>query len=526
MAGPEHRLYPRWLRERLARHRRLQSFVRHVRDWLPPANFIAIHYGYFIVTCLITSLIFWGSSSPSFRVGYVDSLFLVVSAMTQAGLNPVNLSQITTWQQVLLWLLIIIGSTVWVSIWTVLARKHVFEKRFDAIVLSERERTIKRRKSLKAMPIMERIRSLQKSQSTPPPGDIIIQGLGSRITAGVSNASLQEPDQDSPRSVLPHPTSSMATEPANPPTPTLRDGSLEEPTSTAASAAAAEDDDTTRRDSHIAFTEDVRPNAAATSVYRPGNRPSKRNPRMSSMAKSDGDEEEPLHWRNILTRRNVGRNAQFHGLSSDERERLGGYEYRALKMLAIVVPLYAFLWQFLGALALGAWIANYSLDTAASNGVGAWWAGIFYAVSAFNNNGMSVIDLNMIPFQQAYFVLIAMSLLILAGNTAYPLFLRLIFWSVWRFLELTTNTSAFCDTKTTLEFILKYPRRIYTHLFPSRPTWWLLFMLILLNSIDWILFEVLNIGNPTIESIPLGPRILDGLFQAIGRIGPPHPHPP
>jgi Trk-type K+ transport system membrane component len=130
---------------------------------------------------------------------------------------------------------------------------------------------------------------------------------------------------------------------------------------------------------------------------------------------------------------------------------------------------------------------------------------------------MSLLDANVTPFQEAYFVLIVMGLMILAGNTAYPIFLRLIMWSTLKLMKLITAEDAFCDTKATFEFILKYPRRVYTNLFPSRPTWWLLFMLVCLNSVDWAAFELLNIGNPVTEGIPVGPRILDGLFQALGK---------
>lgn len=71
------------------------------------------------------------------------------------------------------------------------------------------------------------------------------------------------------------------------------------------------------------------------------------------------------------------------------------------------------------------------------------------------------------------------------------------------------------DHKATLRFILTYPRRVYTNLFPSRPTWWLLFMLIVLNGIDWAAFELLNIGNSATNAIPTRFRVLDGLFQAL-----------
>ncbi len=123
-----------------------------------------------------------------------------------------------------------------------------------------------------------------------------------------------------------------------------------------------------------------------------------------------------------------------------------------------------------------------------------------------------------------------MSLLILAGNTAsvtspltmlkihkisYPLFLRLILWSMLKLLCLIyPSENAHSETKATLRFVLRYPRRVYTNLFPSQPTWWLLFMVIILNGIDWAAFELLNIGNPATDSIPTRFRVLDGLFQA------------
>ncbi len=76
-------------------------------------------------------------------------------------------------------------------------------------------------------------------------------------------------------------------------------------------------------------------------------------------------------------------------------------------------------------------------------------------------------------------------------------------------------SARFQDYKTTLRFLLDHPRRCYTNLFPSRHTWWLLTTLIALNGIDWIAFEVLNIGNSNVSSLPSGVRALDGLFQAL-----------
>jgi Trk-type K+ transport system membrane component len=79
---------------------------RQLRRWLPPCNFITIHYTYFVVTCLVTSVIFWGASTPAHSVRFIDALFLVVSAMTLSGLGSINLSTINTFQQIMLFVLI------------------------------------------------------------------------------------------------------------------------------------------------------------------------------------------------------------------------------------------------------------------------------------------------------------------------------------------------------------------------------------------------------------------------------------
>jgi Trk-type K+ transport system membrane component len=130
-----------------------------------------------------------------------------------------------------------------------------------------------------------------------------------------------------------------------------------------------------------------------------------------------------------------------------------------------------------------------------------------------------------------------MGLLILAGNTAYvltiiscifcnfytsirlkltecsyPVFLRLILWTMYR---LCPDTPYYCDWRNTLRFTLDHPRRVYTNLFPSAPSWWLVASLVVLNGTDWLAFEVLNFGNPIVSSIPPGSRVLDGLFQAL-----------
>lgn len=209
----------------------------------------------------------------------------------------------------------------------------------------------------------------------------------------------------------------------------------------------------------------------------------------------------------------ISRNSQFHGLTEKERERLGGHEYRAVVLLSWLVPAYFILWQLLGCLGCAAWVAYNMPSTARENGLNPWWVGAFNAVSAFNNSGMSLLDANMVAFQTSYYMLITMSLLILAGNTCYPIFLRLI---VWTMLRITSRFEGevWQERAATLEFLLIHPRRCYTNLFPSQHTWWLLLSVVTLNGVDWAAFEILNIGNKQIEIFPTNIRVIDGLFQA------------
>lgn len=81
-------------------------------------------------------------------------------------------------------------------------------------------------------------------------------------------------------------------------------------------------------------------------------------------------------------------------------------------------------------------------------------------------------------------------------------------------LRILPESEGFQNSRDTIHFILKYPRRVYTNLFPSTQTWWLVLLLLLFNAVDWTAFEVLNGHNPAITSIPMSDRLLDGLFQA------------
>lgn len=212
----------------------------------------------------------------------------------------------------------------------------------------------------------------------------------------------------------------------------------------------------------------------------------------------------------------VSRNSRFHQLTEAQRDELGGVEYRAIDLLAKILPIYLFGVNFLMITLVAPWLASGGAkkvhDVLATQGVNApntTWMWFFQVVSAYSNTGLSLIDTSMILLNDQYFMLIPMAILILIGNTAFPILLRFVIW----ILSLCVPKKS--RTYETLRFLLDHPRRCFIYLFPSAQTWFLFAILICLNSFDWIMFQILDLGNPAIEAWSVGIRIFDGLFQSI-----------
>ncbi|KAK2774343.1 low affinity potassium transporter [Emmonsiellopsis sp. PD_33] len=88
----------------------------------------------------------------------------------------------------------------------------------------------------------------------------------------------------------------------------------------------------------------------------------------------------------------VGRNSAFVDLTDEQRNELGGIEYRALKALAVVLVGYFFFFHFLGIVCLVPWIMKSKRFGKVVTDVGQgrpWWA-VFMAGSAFNDQGFAI----------------------------------------------------------------------------------------------------------------------------------------
>ena len=205
----------------------------------------------------------------------------------------------------------------------------------------------------------------------------------------------------------------------------------------------------------------------------------------------------------------IGRNSFFVDLTEEEREKLGGIEYRALKTLALTLICYFFAWHAIGVICLVPWIYRTSYGKVVTNqGQGRLWWGFFTSASAFNDLGFTLTNDSMIEFGRAIFPLLLMTFLIVIGNTGFPCMLR---FTIWCASKLVPVGSGVWEE---FMFLLDHPRRCFTLLFPGSATWWLFAILVILNGIDLIFFIILDINDPTITAIPSGLRWVDGLFQA------------
>ncbi|KAL2270579.1 hypothetical protein VTJ83DRAFT_2763 [Remersonia thermophila] len=522
-----------------------------LRPYLPPVNFITLHYAYFTFSSLALAAIFWACGSPASReIYFIDSLFMATSALTGTGLNTVNLSEMSTGQQVVLFMAMLLGHPVLISLWTVLFRRHIFERRFRAIVRAERERRLRAGSSmglaagLSELVGIPRLRTPAKSRSNGPGPSSTLPGLGTKIPAtGTPRPNaLVSPALRSPNHPDANSLHQIETDELN------RDVEAGLPP-----IAEVRPDPRSPGSTSIVIAEPPHPPHAHAHAHPPHPYPPVSYPHAhpyshhqpiapsSQIRQHDHDQPPPpsppptatehrhLRRGHTLTlgsfldtkRHHVSRNGGFFNLTLREREYLGGVEYRALEILIVVVSLYYVLWQALGAIALGAWLASRSPEAARDNAQNPWWMGVFLGVSAFANGGLHLGDAGMSAFQQGgHFVLAVVLVVMVAGSRAAPAILRATVWGMakavgWAAGRAGASKDSQEVWKETFAFILKYPRRVYISMFPARATWVLLGWLGGFIAVDWALFFALNVGNEALDRIPLGDRVMDGLFQSV-----------
>jgi hypothetical protein len=359
---------------RVFQNQQLGSAFQAARKWLGGVSFIQWHYFYFIATSLVTSLIFWGSSTPAKSVTYIDSLFLCVSAMTEAGLNTVNLSELNTWQQIMMFLLIIFGSAIFVSSSILHIRKRAFEKRFSELV-ERREQRRRRLRTPRSLTFSLSRRDTAHANDRDPhaaPGaargrlpDPVVKD--DPVSDSLSSTENQRPDeaQNAP------PLEPTTTRPGDPGPKEPSPGHIQFAPEVSAEARPQRRNRPLRRSP--SFFEGRGVGARGLNNHPRNARPLDVEHSMLDHAIADepvalATGAKKLHKYIDTVGGYLGRNSQFHHLSDKERRKLGGIEYDAICLLSWLVPTYFVLFQLLGALGVGAWISAIRPNVARING--------------------------------------------------------------------------------------------------------------------------------------------------------------
>ena len=121
--------------------------------------------------------------------------------------------------------------------------------------------------------------------------------------------------------------------------------------------------------------------------------------------------------------------------------------------------------------------------------------GIFTPASMFNDLGFTLTPDSMESFQTAIVPLLLGAFLIIIGNTGFPCMLRLVIYTA---SKLVPRESGIWEE---FKFLLDHPRRCFTLLFPNSATWWLFWILVILNGLDIIFFIILDVGLQVFSNI-------------------------
>jgi Trk-type K+ transport system membrane component len=142
----------------------------------------------------------------------------------------------------------------------------------------------------------------------------------------------------------------------------------------------------------------------------------------------------------------------------------------------------------------------------------AWWFASFMGVSSFNNAGFSLLSDSIMQLATHQLALFLIAALVLLGNVAYPIALRAVFFFLHKFFAYFKFKSA-----AAFEFILENPRNYFTHLFGSRETWGLFWLLVLMTIGQTALLMVFSWNDPAFAHLDATATFSTMLFQSITR---------
>jgi hypothetical protein len=492
-------------------------------------HFLQLHYIYIALIIILFSGLYY--LQPGTKWAYIDSLYMATTGGTNTGTNSIALSAMSTYQVMVLYFSSIFGSHIVVSLVVVVVRKHYFMKRFREVVLYNKAR--------------EQQESHHRRRHS---------GAGSRPTGPTLgddnddqwNTKKLSPELDFDESNMVSSSAGKVIGPLMMPLEHQHATHLDQlqlhhnrSTSTSTTTSAAKDivvafhdrqslyDDAsafaTTGGTNIIFADNIiqqrefarQQLAAQRKLEEEGDLDHRTSTTTTIHRLPDDDNQEAGTYSSTMQP-----STDLHSLvelTKEKRYLLGGVEYRALDLLTMVIPMYYTLIILGSSFAFRIYIASspYAQDVLlTANGkegpIDPWFMSFFITLSAMNNLGLSLLDASMVPFQNSPFPLLLCGFLVLAGNTAYPIFLRFTLWCTFH-----ATPKSYSMRRETLRYLLDNPRRCYTTLFPARQTWWLLAILIGINTIQVVVYVATNFWLPVMDGVSLGSQLLNALFQAI-----------
>eukprot|EP01119_Soliformovum_irregulare_P019837 TRINITY_DN6364_c0_g1_i1.p1 TRINITY_DN6364_c0_g1~~TRINITY_DN6364_c0_g1_i1.p1 ORF type:complete len:706 (-),score=128.93 TRINITY_DN6364_c0_g1_i1:5-1924(-) len=183
-------------------------------------------------------------------------------------------------------------------------------------------------------------------------------------------------------------------------------------------------------------------------------------------------------------------------------------EYRALKRMPRVIIGY-----FVGIVALG-YIFFVIYLYAVGRGItpsGAYNA-FFLSLFGTTNSGLTLYSDNVVSFSGDTIFLGFLSFLIIFGNTGYPVGLRAVIWIIFRIQKLRPHH---IKQLQAWEYILFFPRRVYTLLFPTANTVFLIVAQLGLQIIGGAFFLGLTWGIFRADGQSNWTELVNSYFQVV-----------
>lgn len=450
-------------------------------------NFIQIHCVYIAVLCFVVSGLFY--CQPGTPLAYIDVLFMSVTSVTNTGLNVIPMSRLSLYQQLLMFFSTIFGSVITVTWIMVLVRRHYFYRRFKEIMLynhTERLREDNKRRYRESIhPPSRLVRHGHQLMRwlfcwRPIPYHAGKEEHSTHMQRLYDKLSSLRPERDerthvyAPRQNLSPP---RATASRSQGTRYGLDARLE--------AREHHEREQEYTDLLRAIVDD------------------------DQVLMDDPMQLEARHEQEEI--RHIMRQPR-HMLTRKQRYRIGGAEYRALDLLARLVPLFYVVHVVTFAFGFRIYVAvsQYAQEVLQDGHVSPWYWSFYVSLASFNNLGLVPLDASMIPFINAPAPLLMSAALIILGNTGYAIALRFLLWLMYR---LTPPANAM--DRDTLRILLDHPRRCYSMLFNSVQTYWLMVVLFIINAVEVAVFLATNFWLPVLQGIPWGSRVLDAFYQGV-----------